>query len=245
MRLSRFYTDTELEIGNSIDLPVATSHYISHVLRLKNSQEIILFNGQQAFDYSSTIEISKKKVSATPISRKINNVESPIKTIILQAIGKPEHIDFIIQKATELGISEIHLFNSQRTQTHLKGSRLEKKLTHWKGIIISACEQCGRSHLPNLHFQTSFENSLAPAVESNKLILDFDGSSMSELTSQLNPDLTFSMLIGPEGGLTEAEIGLAGKVGFLPCILGPRTLRMETAALSIINIIQHQFGDMP
>jgi len=244
MRLSRIYTDTELDICSSIDLPVATSHYINHVLRLKNSQEIILFNGRHAFDYSSTIEISKKKVSATPTSRKLNNVESPIKTTLFQAVGKSEHVDFIIQKATELGINEIHLFNSQRTQTHLKGNRLEKKLTHWQGVIISACEQCGRNNLPTLQFQPSLEHCLALTADSNKLLLDFNGKSISDLSSQLNPDLTFSMLIGPEGGFTETEIELANKTGFLPCILGPRTLRMETAALSIINIIQHRFGDL-
>jgi len=245
MRLSRIYTDNELDIGISIDLPVASSHYINHVLRLKNSQEIILFNGRQAFDYRSAIEITKKKVSATPISRTQNNVESPVQTTLFQAAGKSEHIDFIIQKATELGISKIHLFNSQRTQTHLKGNRLEKKITHWKSIIISACEQCGRNKLPDLHFQPSLQHCLSLAVNSNKLILDFNGKPISELSSQLNPDVKFSMLIGPEGGFSEAEIELARGAGFLPCILGPRTLRMETAALSIINVIQHRFGDMP
>jgi len=244
MRLSRIYTESELEIGKSIDLPVATSHYISHVLRLKNSQEIILFNGRLSFDYCSTIQISKKKVSATPTSRKPNNVESPIQTALFQALGKQEHIDFIIQKATELGINEIHLFNSQRTQTHLKGNRLEKKLTHWQGIIISACEQCGRSSLPTLHFQPSLQHCLSLSAKSNKLILDFNGESISELSTRLKPDLTFSMLIGPEGGFSEAEIELAGKAEFLPCILGPRTLRMETAVISIIAVVQHYFGDM-
>ncbi len=245
MRLSRIYTDADIELHVSIELPNITSHYISHVLRLKNEQEIILFNGRDAFEYHANIEISRKKVTVTPVQRKLVNLESPLNSQLFQALGKPEHIDFIIQKATELGISEIHLFNSQRTQTHLKGNRLEKKLQHWKGIIISACEQCGRNHLPALHFQQSLESCLELSSGSNRLLLDFDGKPVKTLSSQFNPELKFSLLVGAEGGFAESEIKKTRDAGFIPCVLGPRTLRMETAALSIIAIIQHHFGDMP
>ncbi len=244
MRLSRLFTDTPLDINVSVDLPLASSHYINHVLRLKNGQEITLFNGRETVDYLAKIQISSKKVTVTPVSRIKNNPESPLKSILFQAIGKPEHIDFIIQKATELGISEIHLFNSQRTQTHIKGARLEKKMAHWRTVMINACEQCGRNILPLLFFHRGFDNCIEIAENSNKLILDFNGIPIKKLNDQFNPKLPFTMLVGAEGGFTIEEILLARNAGFNQCILGPRTLRMETAAISIITVIQHYFGDM-
>lgn len=244
MRLSRIYIDSVLSVGMGIVLPITTSHYIKNVLRLKNGQNIILFNGRETIDYTAQIEISNKKIVATPISATAINLESPLQTLLLQAIGKPEHLDIIIQKVTELGISQIHLFNSERTQTHLKGPRLNKKMAHWHGIINSACEQCGRNIPPTLNFHPIFSDCLKEIPVSNKILLDFNGVSVKQLNKSLDPALAFSMLVGAEGGLTVDEIQLAKDYGFKTCALGSRILRMETAAISITNIIQHHFGDM-
>ncbi len=242
---SRIYIDCDLSINRSIELPAASCHYVKNVLRLKTDQNIILFNGIDSTEYTARLEIKGKRVIALPISKTESVLESPIHTTIIQALGKPEHIDLLIQKATELGVSQIVFFNSQRTQTHLKASRLEKKFIHWQRIIISACEQCGRNKLPDLLFKSSFEDCLLDLTDDNKLILSFEGKTIKALTEEFTPALPFNMLIGPEGGFTDEEIQQAQAAGFKPCNLGPRVLRMETAAISILNLIQHHFGDMP
>jgi len=244
MSLSRIFIDSDLEVNESIQLPVSAAHYVKNVLRLKNNQQIILFNNNHSAEYHANIEIQGKHIFARLISKTISRLDSPLKTTLLQALGKPDHIDFIIQKATELGISQIYLFNSQRTQTHLKSTRLEKKLEHWKGIMISACEQCGRNTIPTLSFKSSFQTCLEACENSNKILLDFDGKPISKLSEEFVPDLSFSMLTGPEGGLTTDEIQQAKNANFKSCTLGPRILRMETAAISILNIVQHYYGDM-
>lgn len=245
MSLSRIFLNADLEIGQCVELPTATTHYVKNVLRLKNDQKIVLFNNQLSTEYVANIELHNKHVFARILSSEITQVDSPLKTTLIQAVGKPDHVDLLIQKATELGISQVFLFNSERTQTHLKSARLKKKLAHWKGIMISACEQCGRNTLPKLSFKPDLQTCLKAVEKSNKIVLDFNGVSIRSIKQIVNPELPFSMLIGPEGGLSPTEIQQANNANFTACTMGPRILRMETAAISILNIIQHYFGDMP
>ena len=245
MSLSRIYINADLSINSSLQLPDTTSHYVKNVLRLKTDQSIILFNGKDSAEYTARLEIQGKQTLAFPVSQSSTQLESPLQTTLLQAIGKSEHIDLVVQKSTELVVSQIILFNSQRTQIHLKASRLEKKLAHWHKIMISACEQCGRNTLPGLGFKSNLHSCLESLTPSNKILLNFDGESIRTLTNEFNQGLPFSMLVGPEGGLTVEEIQQATKADFKSCSLGPRILRMETAAMSILNLVQHHFGDMP
>lgn len=245
MRLSRVHVDAILAVQSRIELPSACSHYIKHVLRLKSGQQISLFNGQESCEYLAELEVGNKSVSARLLERIEGNLESTLQSTLLQAVGKPEHLDLLVQKATELGISHIQLFNSQRTQTHLKGSRLDKKMAHWQAIISNACEQCGRNKLPSLGFTSDLSQSLQSVPPgTNKLLLDFDGLPFKSIKEGFETGQGFSVLVGPEGGFNPQEIQLARDNGFEACILGPRVLRMETAAISIITILQHQFGDM-
>ena len=244
MSLSRIYIDADLHIGSSVELATPTSHYIKNVLRLKTGQQIVLFNGKQAVDYIASVEIQGKRIYASPVSSSLKHLESPLHTNLIQAIGKSEHVDFIVQKATELGISQVYLFNSERTQTHIKSTRLEKKLAHWQGIIISACEQCGRNILPTLCFKETLQACMDSVVHSNKILLDFDGESIQQLDHKFEAGLPFSMLIGPEGGLTADEIQQAKMANFNACTLGPRVLRMETAAISVVSLVQYHYGDL-
>lgn len=204
----------------------------------------MLFNGLEDWDYPSLIRIQGKKVTATPVERIERNTESTLQTQLLQAVGKPEHVDILIQKATELGISQILLFNSQYTQTPLKNNRLEKKMAHWKSIAISACEQCGRNRLPSIEFSASLQEALRHALPGNKILLNFDGHRLTDQLQNFSAEQAFCMLVGPEGGFSESELEFARKADFESYILGPRVLRMETAAISIVTLIQHHFGDM-
>ena len=244
MRLSRIYLNSDLELQCRVELPTAAAHYVKNVLRLKEGQQIITFNGKDSHEFTCQIEFARKAVSAIPLVMTEKKLESPIHSTLIQALGKPEHIDFMVQKSTELGVNKITLFNSERTQHHLKAERLQKKLEHWQGIMISACEQCGRNTLPEIEFITGLECALKSSPASDKILLDFAGAGFQQISSKFDSGNSFVMLIGAEGGLSETEIQQASQAGFIPCRMGPRVLRMETAAIAILALVQHQFGDM-
>jgi 16S rRNA (uracil1498-N3)-methyltransferase len=151
-------------------------------------------------------------------------------------------MDWMIQKTTELGISKISLFNAERTQSPLKSTQLEKKLAHWQRIVISACEQSGRALLPEIRFHSHLQQALAASIIEFKLLLDFDGGSL--VSALQTPCAAVSVLLGPEGGLSQSEIELAKSADFTPVRLGPRVLRTETAATAALTIVQATLGDL-
>jgi 16S rRNA (uracil1498-N3)-methyltransferase len=243
MRLSRIHVDAEIALHSTIILPPDRGHYVKNVLRLKNSQQIVLFNGLDDNDYTAEIQIQGKQVSAKALTSLAKQHDSPANIALMQAIGKPEHTDFVIQKGTELGVNRFVLFNSSRTQSPLKGNRLQKKLAHWEGIAISASEQCNRNRIPQIEFANDIEQIMQNRI-CNRILLDFNGVPFTQLKTRLNPASSFEILTGCEGGFTEAEIERVKQAGYLACTAGPRTLRMETAAISITSLVQHHFGDM-
>ncbi len=244
MRLSRLFIAHELVLQQAIAAPAGAAHYLRNVLRLKSGDEVLLFNGHEQIDYRSTVEMKGKSLTLTPVAAIEKPGESPIDIHLLLAIGKPEHIDFALQKATELGVTRISLFNSERTQTPIKGARLDKKMAHWRGVIISACEQCGRNRPTRLEFFNGLAQLLQAPLEGDRLILDFEGESWRPTAGQQNDNSPFHVLIGAEGGLSEMEIERAHAAGFNGIVLGPRVLRMETAAIAITTLIQQYFGDL-
>ncbi|MDJ0832014.1 MAG: 16S rRNA (uracil(1498)-N(3))-methyltransferase [Gammaproteobacteria bacterium] len=244
-RLSRVYVDAEIRPEVELLLPAPAAHYLKHVLRLQTADQVLLFNGRLVSDYLCDIRLHGKQVYARPLTERTQDVESPLATTLIQAIGKSEHMDLLIQKATELGIRRFILFNSKRTQSPLKGARLEKRLQHWRGVAISACEQCGRNQLPEMDFANDLSSALASSPPGNKILLDFAGQSLNHLLTGCVASDGFALLIGAEGGLTASEIELAREQGFQPCVIGPRTLRMETAAIAMVALIQHRMGDSP
>ena len=244
MRLSRFFIEDELTLHQSFAPADTVTHYMHHVLRLKDGAEVLLFNGKTLQDYRAIITLEGKKLKLTPLEVISKNSDSTLQIHLLQAIGKPEHIDLALQKTTELGVSRISLFNSERTQTPIKGARLNKKLAHWRGVIISACEQCGRNLIPVLDYYPSLDDCLQQELPGNRLLLDFDAQPISQKMSHFVGAADFHCLIGAEGGLSENEIERAKAAHFDGVYLGPRVLRMETAAISIVTLIQHAFGDL-
>ena len=151
-------------------------------------------------------------------------------------------MDWVIQKTTELGVNKISIFNAERTQSSLKPAQLEKKLAHWRGVAISACEQSGRALVPQVDFHASLERAIAASKTEIKLLLDFDGAALASVLQ--SPCTALSILLGPEGGLSPAEIQLARTAGFAAARLGPRVLRTETAATAALAIAQSSLGDL-
>ncbi len=242
MRISRVYIDAELVSGQVIALDKARSHYLKNVLRLKSGAAFFFFNGREAIDYQATLVADGKHFKAEIGEQQALSTESGLASEIIQGLARSDHIDWTIQKTTELGVNRITLFNAERTQSPLKPAQLEKKLARWKGVAISACEQCGRAIVPEIIFHARLESALEASPDSLKLLLDFEGEPLASALQA--PQSTVSILLGPEGGLNQQEIGLALGSGFQAISLGKRVLRTETAAVSALAIIQSDLGDL-
>jgi len=242
LRISRVHIATELVVGDEIPLDKPQSHYLKNVLRLKSGAAFFLFDGRAAVDYRATLVIDGKQFRARIEAAIPLDTESRLETEIIQGLGRADHMDWMIQKATELGVGRISLFNAERSQPRLQASHRQKKLDHWRGVAISACEQCGRAIVPDLAFHDDIERALAQSSDAIGLLLDFDGPPLASALPAGEPAV--AILLGPEGGLTDREIRLARSTKFHPVRLGPRVLRTETAATAALAIVQSALGDM-
>ena len=244
MRITRVHVEDELEVGAEIVLAQAQTHYLKHVLRLKPGAALVLFDGRQCFDFHAMLTTDGKKLGARIDSATAVETESSLVVDLIQGLGRADHMDWIIQKTTELGVSRIVLFNAERSQTPVKLAQLEKKIQHWRSVAISACEQSGRAIPPEITFQRDLDQAMATSTIDCKLLLDFSGDSLTSVLQQRPPRTPLVFLLGPEGGLNPTEIEIAKTTGFAPVTLGPRVLRTETAAISALAIAQSLLGDM-
>jgi 16S rRNA (uracil1498-N3)-methyltransferase len=212
------------------------------VLRLSVGEELLLFDGTGGEYPARIVEQDKQGLWVICGERREKSCESPLQLTLAQGVSKGERMDYTIQKAVELGISRIVPVNTERSVVNLKGERLQKRMEHWRGVIISACEQCGRNTLPELLPLSSLDNWLQQPFEGRGLLLDHRATTgISALDLQGN---ACTLLIGPEGGLSEREQRAAVAAGYLGLRLGPRVLRTETAALTALAAIQSRWGDL-
>jgi 16S rRNA (uracil1498-N3)-methyltransferase len=241
MRIPRIYTDQPLQPNQDLTLEPEASRHLLQVLRLRTGAELVLFNGDGC-NYAALLEsISKKQASAKVLSGSDPEQESPIHIHLCIAVSKGERMDFAIQKSVELGVSEITPLFSQHGVVNLKGERLEKRLQHWRKVIISACEQSGRCRLPVLNHAIELDRWIDTPPQGTGLILDPNSkTSIGSLEQQSNK---INLLVGPEGGLSQAEITAAENSGFNGICMGPRILRTETAPIAAIAAIQTLWGD--
>lgn len=238
---TRIYQPVPLALG-ALRLDEKASHHLARVLRAAIGDEIILFNGEGG-EYSSVIRaISKKNIDVELLQFSPRSVESPVHLILAQGIARGEKMDFVIQKAVELGVSEIYPIVTERCNVRLDKEREQKRLEHWRAVVISACEQCGQNKVPILHPPVLLPAWLQTVRAELKFILlpQVD----HKLKSQSSAVKTIVLLIGPEGGLSEQEIKTAESAEFIALNLGPRVLRTETAALTALAVLQFQFGDL-
>mgnify|MGYP001393495497 CR=1 FL=1 len=238
MSLPRFYVDAELALG-TVDLPEATSHYLSRVLRLAVGAQIQLFDGSGDEYLSEITAISKKVVSVELTEQVAGLPDSSLAIHLGQGLSRGERMDWAIQKATELGVTEITPLFTERCEVRLNDERAEKRLAHWRQIAISACEQCGRSRLPVIHPPKLVAEWIQALQADLKLVLH----PVAQPLTAHQPPNSLAFLIGPEGGLTEAEVAQAAGAGFLPARLGPRVLRTETAPVVALSVAQQLWGD--
>lgn len=238
MRLSRFFIDAPLSLGQH-QLPEAQAHYIGRVLRLNSGDAVQLFDGSGNEYLGELIEVGKKVVSVELREQLPGQADSPLHIHLGQGLSRGERMDWAIQKAVELGVNEITPIVSERCEVRLKDERADKRLAHWRQVAISACEQCGRSTLPIIHAPQTIGDWQKTVAAELKLVLH---PVAEPLTSHAKP-ATLAFLIGPEGGLSEAEVTQAKAFGFHAARLGPRVLRTETAPVVALSVAQQLWGD--
>lgn len=242
MRIPRLYLAPPWPIDQQVTLDDAQSHYLSRVLRLDAGRQVTVFDGLGNAASGTVVESGKRTTrlaltSASPATDK----ESPLNTHLAVGISRGERMDWVLQKATELGVTTISPLFTERTEVRLKGDRLEKKIAHWQQVIISACEQCQRNRLPELRAPVNFADFIQQPMQGLALLLHHrESQSLRQLP---RPD-ALTLLIGPEGGLSETEIEQAmQRHQFRPVALGPRVLRTETAPIVALTAVQLLWGD--
>lgn len=239
MRIPRVFVDQELRSGATLSLDGRAARYVTQVLRLRDGQTLTLFDGNGS-DYRATVTRASKRECGVAVGE-LASTEAPGRLLVHLGIGvsRGERMDFAIQKAVELGVAAITPLFTERCVVRLAGERLQQRLMHWHGVVISACEQCGRSRLPQVTAPTSLDDWLA--AHPRGLVLQHRGDAT--LATLPPPATPLPLLIGPEGGLTDDEVAQARAAGFTPVRLGPRILRTETAPLAALAAIQALWGD--
>ena len=235
--MPRFYIDADLTVDVSLELTETVFHHWVKVLRAQVGESATLFNGQGG-EYDVTLtEVDKKSATVSVNAFNPANRTPKFQALLGQVMSKGDRMDYAIQKAVELGVSEIQLLTSDRCEMRLKYDRDQKKLDHWQSIAIAACEQCGLNIVPEILAPMSLEKWLDTELPNTKLVL---APNKDETDVLADATLDLALLIGPEGGLSEAEISAANQKGFLNWCIGERVLRTETApvvALSILNYV--------
>ncbi len=241
--MPRFYCPAPIANSGSFDLPADAAHHASRVLRLRVGDAVQIFDGLGTECHGVIADLTGKRVVLDELKEVAAMRESPLHTVLAQALCSSEKMDWILQKATELGVNEIQPLDTERSVAKLSAERAEKRMTHWQQVAIAACEQCGRNTLPIIHPPVDIMVWLATMRSQpySRFILLPTGAQ--SLHTQARPVEKAVLIIGAEGGFTKAESDNALSCGFTPIRLGARVLRTETAALAGLTALQMQWGD--
>ena len=239
--MPRFYVDFALSPDSVVELPDDVVRHLN-VLRVKNTEEIVLFNGNGK-SYPALPEVLEKRRASVRILREeATDNESPLNITLVQAVSASERMDFTLQKSVELGVAEIRPVISKRCVVRLSGERAEKRVARWQEIVVSACEQSGRNIVPKVLPLTTYAQALQQLPqETTKLLMSLNrAQKLSDVRPQSGKVV---FMVGPEGGWTEKEEQQAFDAGFQSVTLGKRVLRTETASLAAIAAMQTLWGD--
>ena len=243
MSAPRFYCPPPIIVDKTFELPAEAAHHAIRVLRLRVNDPVQIFDGEgHAFD-AVLSEMSGKKVVLGNLKPCPEAFQSCLHIILAHSMCSSEKMDWVVQKATELGAAEIQPLQTQRSVARLSRERAEKRTEHWRAVTIAACEQSGRNTLPKTGVPTEYSTWLTQMRNDSgtKFILDPEGSTRLQQHAHLKGRVT--LLVGPEGGFSSDEILMARQVGFVPILLGKSVLRTETAALAGIAALQTLWGD--
>lgn len=244
MRIPRVHVAQSLQAGHEVLLPEQAGEHITRVLRLERGHPLILFNGD-GHEYDATLEsLARRAVSAEVSAVRAVDRESPLPLALAQGIARGEKMDWILKKATELGVARIIPIVTERTEVKLDEERAERRTLHWAGVIAGACEQSGRTRLPLLESPLRLDRWLGSlgADAALRLALLPDG----DVAARSLPPMTQGavLCVGPEGGFSENDVTMLRQTGFRGLRLGPRILRTETAGIAALSALQALQGDM-
>ena len=241
--MTRIYFPDEIPDHGVCDLPAAQAHHLAHVLRLAPGDPVVLFDGRGAAYDAVIAQSARGAVRVRVGDRRNEDRESPLCVLLAQAVSSGERMDYTIQKAVELGVAAVQPLLSERCVVRLSGERAAKRVLHWQAVAVAACEQCGRNRVPAVHPLLPLRDWLQQPAAAGELRLSLAPEAAAGLRQLGRPAGRVTVLAGPEGGLTAAELDAAAAAGFLPLRLGPRVLRTETAAVALLAAMQALWGD--
>jgi len=245
MRLTRVYIEGPLAAGKRVKLEGNAASHITRVLRLRVGAALTLFDGAGG-EYEASIDKAHGGEVIVAVGRHADlERESPLAITLAQGVSRGERMDLVVQKATELGVAHLAPVLSERSVVRLTAQQSDRKVNHWRAIAIAACEQCGRNRLPSVAAPVALRDFLksdAATAAGTRLLLSPAGAAT--LRDLPRPSAGVTVLIGPEGGLTDEEQQAAVAAGFTALRLGPRVLRTETAAIAALALLQQRFGDL-
>jgi 16S rRNA (uracil1498-N3)-methyltransferase len=242
MRTPRIFTPGPLAADRDFQLTRSAANHVARVLRARPGDVVDLFDGEGNEFRGRIVDIKGTAVVVRLDTAVANASEPALRITLVQGISRGERMDWVVQKATELGVASIVPVITARSVVKLDRDQAEKKHEHWRSIAIGACEQCGRSRLPEIATSISLTQHLRLAGSGSMRVV-LDPEATKSLTS-LETVTTIELLIGPEGGLDDEELAAAKKAGFVSATLGPRILRTETAAVAALAILQSKWGDL-
>jgi 16S rRNA (uracil1498-N3)-methyltransferase len=246
MRNIRVFLDSPLAVGRSARLSEFAANHLTKVLRLGDGAQIVCFNGDGA-DYRARLALHGKGRGEVEVEDRFEAAsESPLDVTLAQSVARGEKMDWVVQKATELGVTRIVPLISERTEVKLDEERAGRRIAHWRGVAISACEQCGRARLPQIEAPQALDAWLSTqvgdgAAEISRLVLHPDAT---QRLGSIAPRARVVLAVGPEGGYSKRDLAQFELADFTPISLGPRVLRAETAGPAALAVLGALRGDL-
>ena len=242
MKVRRVFVEGLDPSASEVQLSEDQSRYVARVLRMRVGDPLHVFDGRGTEIAGTLLSLSRNAVVVAMRAPVAAIAPSPCSITLIQGVSRGDRMDFTLQKATELGVYAVHICFSERSEVRLSGKRLQSRMEHWQGVVVSASEQCGRADVPEIHLLEGFPETTMP--DTAHWILD--GGSGRTLASVLKTQPMrdhCTVAVGPEGGWAQVEVDAALRAGWEPLGLGPRTLRSETAGPAAIAAIQAAWGD--
>ena len=242
MRTTRIHVDQPLKPGARIALPEDAAAHLVRVLRMQPGDRCVLFNGDGGEHAATIVTANKRGVEADVGARTEVDNESPLRIALVQGIARGEKMDWILQKATELGVASVLPVQSDRSEVKLDAERAVKRLAHWRSVVVSACEQSGRARVPEVEAAQPLANVGTRLASTHRYLLDPEAKDAIATMPAIDGDCVLA--VGPEGGWSERDRAVREAAGFKGLRLGPRILRTETAGIAAIAALQSRFGDL-
>lgn len=244
MRLTRVHASGPLAAGQPCTLRGAAANHVVRVLRLGAGDVIAVFDGQGE-EYGGRIQsVRRGEVRIELAEQRANACDSPLRLTLAQAVARGERMDWVVQKAVELGATRIVGVLTERSVVRLDAAQARSKHRHWQGVAAAACEQSGRARLAEIPAPVALEDWLAGLPGGGLRVLPSPEAAQGLEALPVASSGEVLVLVGPEGGLTEREVSSALAHGFRPVRLGPRVLRTETAAVVALALLQQRYGDL-